>query len=370
MIERPQLTLGIEEEYQVIDPESGELRSFITQFIENGQMVIVEREIKAELHQSMVELGTPVCATPAEAKEELLRQRAFISRLAQEKGLAIVAASTHPSSRWSEQEVTPFPRYQGVLEEMQLLAQRLLIYGMHIHVGLEDPNFAIDTMNVLRYMLPHLLALSASSPFWQGQPTGLKSYRAVVFEDFPRSGIPDVFPNRAAYEGLISTLTNTGCIPDTSKIWWDVRPHGVYPTLEFRICDICTRVDEAIAITALCQALVLWHWKLRQRNVTFRVFTKELIDENKWRAARYGLDGKMIDFGKQEELPARSLMRELVELVGEEIAELGTEKEIAPIEQILANGTSADRQLRVYNESGGDVKAVVDHLAAETVEGL
>ncbi len=370
MISRPKLTLGIEEEYQVVDPESGQLQSFITQFIEDGQMVIVEREIKAELHQSMVELGTPVCATPAEAKEELLRQRAFISRLAQEKGLAIAAAATHPMSRWSEQEVTPFPRYQGVLEEMQLLAQRLLIFGMHIHVGLDDPDFAIDTMNVLRYMLPHLLALSASSPFWQGQRTGLKSYRAVVFEDFPRSGIPDVFPNRAAYEGLIGTLANTGCIPDPSKIWWDVRPHHIYPTLEFRICDLCTRVDEAIAITALCQALVLWHWKLRQRNVTFRVYSKELIDENKRRAARFGLDGRMIDFGKQAELPARDLVREMLELVGEEIAELGSEKEIAPIEQILANGTSADRQLRVYDEHGGDVKAVVDHLAAETIEGL
>ena len=186
MVARPQLTLGIEEEYQVVDPESGQLRSFITQFIEDGQMEIVEREIKAELHQSMVELGTPVCATAAEAKEELLRQRAFISRLAQEKGVAIVAASTHPMSSWSDQEITPFPRYQGMLERMQLLARRMLIFGMHVHVGLDDPDFAIDTMNVLRYMLPHLLALSASSPFWSGRRTGLKSYRAVVFEDFPQ----------------------------------------------------------------------------------------------------------------------------------------------------------------------------------------
>lgn len=370
MISRPQLTIGIEEEYQVVDPETGQLRSFITQFIEDGKMVMVEREIKPELHQSMVELGTPVCTTAAEAKEELLRQRAFISSLAQEKGLAIVAAATHPMSRWSDQEVTPFPRYRGVLEEMQLLAQRLLIFGMHIHVGLDDPNFAIDTMNVVRYMLPHLLALSTSSPFWAGRRTGLKSYRAVIFEDFPRSGIPDVFPNRAAYDGLIQSLVNTGCIPDGSKIWWDVRPHHQYPTLEFRICDICTRVDEAIAIAALCQAIVLWHWKLRQRNVTFRVYSKELIDENKWRAARYGLDGKLIDFGKQAELPARSLVRELLSLVGEEIVELGCEKEIEPIQRMLTTGTSADRQLRVYDAHDGDVKAVVEHLMAETVEGL
>ena len=369
-MKRPSLTIGIEEEYQVVDPESGELRSFITQFIEDGKMVMIEREIKPELHQSMVEMGTPVCETPAQAKEELLRQRHFITKLAEDKGLAIVAAATHPFSRWADQQVTPFPRYRGVLEEMQVLAQRLLIFGMHIHVGLDDPDFAIDTMNVVRYMLPHLLALSTSSPFWAGRKTGLKSYRAVIFEDFPRSGIPDVFRNRAEYEGLIRTLVNTGCMPDSSKIWWDVRPHHLYPTLEFRTCDICTRVDEAIAIAALCQAIVLWHWKLRQRNITFRVYRRDLITENKWRAARYGLDGKLIDFGKKTELPARALIRELLEMLGEEIDELGIAAEIEPIHRMLEVGTSADRQLRVFDANDGDLKAVVQHLIAETKEGL
>ena len=369
-MKRPGLTIGIEEEYQVVDPESGELRSFITQFIENGRMVMIEREIKPELHQSMVEMGTPVCDTPAQAMEELLRQRQFIIKLASEKGLAIVAAATHPFSHWSDQQVTPFPRYRGVLEEMQVLAQRLLIFGMHIHIGLDDPDFAIDTMNVVRYMLPHLLALSTSSPFWAGRKTGLKSYRAVIFEDFPRSGIPDVFRNRAEYDGLVSTLVNTGCMPDSSKIWWDVRPHHTYPTLEFRTCDICTRVDEAIAIAALCQALVLWHWKLRQRKITFRVYRRDLITENKWRAARYGLDGKLIDFGKKTELPARALIRELLELLGEEIDELGIAKQIEPVYRMLEVGTSADRQLRVFDAHDGDMKAVVQHLIAETKEGL
>lgn len=369
-MKRPGLTIGIEEEYQVVDPESGELRSFITQFIEDGRMVMVEREIKPELHQSMVELGTPVCDTPAQAMEELLRQRQFICKLAEEKGLAIVAAATHPFSRWADQQVTPFPRYRGVLEEMQVLAQRLLIFGMHIHIGLDDPNFAVDTMNVVRYMLPHLLALSTSSPFWSGRKTGLKSYRAVIFEDFPRSGIPDVFGNRAEYDGLIRTLVNTGCIPDSSKIWWDVRPHHTYPTLEFRVCDICTRVDEGIAIAALCQAIVLWHWKLRQRNITFRVYRRDLITENKWRAARYGLDGKLIDFGKKTELPARALVREMLQLLGEEIDELGIQKEIEPVYRMLEVGTSADRQLRVFDANDGDLKAVVQHLIAETKEGL
>lgn len=370
MIERPTLTIGIEEEYQIVDPETGQLRSFITQFIKDGKMVMVEREIKPELHQSMVELGTPVCNTPAQAKEELIRQRAFLHKLAAEKGLAVVAAATHPLSRWADQQVTPFPRYEGVMQEMQVLAQRLLIFGMHVHVGISDPEFAVDTMNVVRYMVPHLLALSTSSPFWAGRRTGLKSYRAVVFEDFPRSGIPDVYKTRADYEHLIDTLIRTGCIPNSSKIWWDVRPHHAYPTLEFRACDICTRVDEAIAVAALCQAMVLWHWKLRRQNITFRVYRKELLDENKWRAARYGLDGKLIDFGKKVEMPARSLIREMLDLLAEEIDELGSQEEIQPIYRMLETGTSADRQLRTLDLHEGDMKAVVDHLIKETIEGV
>jgi glutamate---cysteine ligase / carboxylate-amine ligase len=370
MISRPNLSIGIEEEYQVVDPETGLLRSFITQFIEDGKVVMVEREIKPELHQSMVELGTPICETPAQALEELTNQRAFINRLAREKGLAIIAAATHPTSKWGEQQVTPFPRYLGVVQEMQVLAQRLLIFGMHIHIGIDDPEFGVDTMNVVRYMLPHLLALSTSSPFWAGRKTGLKSYRAVIFEDFPRSGIPDIYRSHADYEAVVRTLVNTRCIPNASKIWWDVRPHHNYPTLEFRVCDICTRVDEAIAIASLCQAMVLWHWKLRRQNISFRTYRKELLDENKWRAARYGLDGKLIDFGKQIELPARSLVREMLELLAEEIDELGSRKEIEPIYRMLQTGTSADRQLRVHDAHDGDLKAVVDHLIEETIQGI
>jgi carboxylate-amine ligase len=256
------------------------------------------------------------------------------------------------------------------MQEMQVLAQRLLIFGMHIHIGIDDPEFGVDTMNVVRYMLPHLLALSTSSPFWAGRKTGLKSYRAVIFEDFPRSGIPDIYRSHADYEAVIRTLVNTGCIPNASKIWWDVRPHHNYPTLEFRVCDICTRVDEAIAIAALCQAMVLWHWKLRRQNISFRTYRKELLDENKWRAARYGLDGKLIDFGKQIELPARSLVREMLDLLAEEIDELGSRKEIEPIYRMLQTGTGADRQLRVHDAHEGDLKAVVDHLIEETVQGV
>jgi carboxylate-amine ligase len=370
MIPRPSLTIGIEEEYQIVDPETRELRSFITQFIENGRVIMVEREIKPELHQSMVELGTPVCATVAGAYEELMLQRSFITRLAREKELAVMCAGTHPFSRWLDQPVTPFPRYLGVLEEMQLLAQRLLIFGMHVHIGIEDRALAVDTMNVVRYMLPHILALSTSSPFWLGRRTGLKSYRSVVFEDFPRSGIPDICRTVGDYDNLVQTLVAAGCIPDASKIWWDVRPHHKYPTLEFRICDICTRLDEAMAIVALFQALVLWLWKLRRNNITFRVYRRDLIEENRWRASRYGLDGKMIDFGKGQEAPTRQLIRELLELVAEEVDELGTRAYLAPIETMLALGASADRQLRVYDNTDGDLKAVVDHLIAESREGL
>lgn len=259
--ERPSLSIGIEEEYQIIDPTTRELYPSITELIAASDLMRrTDRdapELKPELHQSMVELGTPVCADIAQAKEELVKQRRFICDLAQSNGLEIVAASTHPFSRWSEQPVTPYPRYMGMLEEMQDLAQRLLIYGMHVHVGIADPNLVIDIMNVARYMMPHILALSTSSPFWLGRKTGLKSYRAVLFEDFPRTGISDTYQTRSDYDALVRTLVNTGCIPDSSKIWWDIRPHHAFPTLEFRVCDLCTRLDEAIAMAALFQALVL-----------------------------------------------------------------------------------------------------------------
>ncbi|HRW07524.1 MAG TPA: carboxylate-amine ligase [Caldilineaceae bacterium] len=369
MIPRPSLSLGIEEEYQIIDPETREMRSFITQFLDNDRVVMIERELKPELHQSMVELGTPACQTVSQLHEELAKQRNFIIGLAEQKGLAVVAAATHPFSRWLDQPVTPLPRYQGVLEEMQLLAQRLLIFGMHVHVGIEDRAFAVDAMNVVRYMLPHILALSASSPFWLGRNTGLKSYRSVVFEDFPRSGIPDICRTVADYDNLVNTMARVGVIPDASKIWWDVRPHHKYPTLEFRICDICTRVDEAIAIAAIFQAIVLWLWKLRRKNLTFRIYRRDLIEENRWRASRYGLDGKMIDFGKSEEVATRALVRELLAMIGEEIDELGTRAQIRPIERMLSEGTSADRQLRVHAATG-NLNAVVDHLIAETKEGI
>lgn len=369
MLTPPSLNIGIEEEYQIVDPETRGLRSYITQLLEAGKMVLLE-SIKPELHQSMVEVGTKVCQTPAEARAELIRLRRGVMELAARNGLKVVAAGTHPFSHWLEQEITPFERYLGVKQDMQELAQRLLIFGTHVHIGVEDPEFRIDAMNVARYLLPHVLALSTSSPFWVGRNTGLKSYRSIIFRNFPRTGIPPIFSSYAEFENFVNILVRTHCIPDGSKIWWDARVNPKYPTLEFRICDVCTRVDEAVCIAAIFQAIVYKLWKLRRDNMTFRVYPSALIEENKWRAVRYGIEGNLIDFGKQQELPARDLICELIEwFIGDVVDELGSRKEVEYAYRILDEGTSADRQLRVFKETG-DLKAVVDHLIRETEEGV
>ena len=365
----PSLTLGVEEEYQIIDPNTRELQSYITQLLLEDHRVLTQ--IKPELHQSIVEVGTTVCQTPAEVRAELVELRRGVMELAGRRGFRIAAAGTHPFSHWAEQEITPLAHYVDVRENMQQLAEQLLIFGTHVHIGIEDREFLIDAANVARYVLPHLLCLSTSSPFWVGRKTGLKSYRSVIFRSFPRSGVPRVMNSWADYESYVETLVLTGSIPNGSKIWWDVRPHWKYPTLEFRICDVCTRVDEAVCIAAILQALIAKLWKMRRDNTTFRVYPHDLIDENKWRAVRYGLDGKLIDFGKQKEYPARDLIRELIEwFLGDILDELGTRKEVEYAFRILEEGSSADRQLAVYQKSGGDFKAVVDHLIVETAEGV
>ncbi len=368
-MQAPSLTIGIEEEYQIVDPNTRELRSYISQILEEGRLILLE-QIKPELHQSMVEVGSTVCRTPAELRTELIRLRRTIIELAAKNGLKIVAAGTHPISSWQEQDITPRERYMGVKQDMQELAQRLLIFGTHVHVGIEDREFLIDAMNVVRYLLPHILCLATSSPFWMGRNTGLKSYRSIIFSNFPRSGIPRTFQSWSDYTYLVDTLVHTNTIPDGSKIWWDVRPNHSYPTLEFRICDVCTRVDEAICMAALFQAIIAKLWKLRRDNMTFRVYPTELIEENKWRAVRYGLDGKLIDFGKQEEVPARDLIRELIEwFLGDVIDELGSRQEIEYAYRILQEGSSADRQLATYKQTN-DLHAVVDQLIKETSEGV
>jgi len=364
----PSLTLGIEEEYQIIDPETRELKSYITEILQ-GDKVILD-EVKPELHQSMVEIGSKVCRAPSDLRSELVRLRGMVMDLAARSNLVIAAAGTHPFSSWMTQEITPLERYMGVREDLQDLAQQLLIFGTHIHVGIEDKDFLIDAMNVARYLLPHVLCLSTSSPFWQGRRTGLKSYRSIVFRNFPRTGVPPIMRSYTDYGELLESLVTTRCVPDGSKIWWDVRPHHAYPTLEFRVCDVCTRVDEAVCIAAILQAIVAKIWKLRRDNLTFRVYPSAMVEENKWRAVRFGLDGKLIDFGKEQEQPARELIAEMLQwFVDDVVDELGSRREVEYAFEIMRHGTSADRQLATYDQTK-DLKRVVDRVVAETAEGV
>jgi carboxylate-amine ligase len=361
-------TLGIEEEFQIIDPVSRELRSHITEMIEEGQMILGE-QVKPEMHQSMIEIGTGICNNIQEARADLVKLRRTVSTLAGSKGLRIAAASTHPFSSWKDQKITPDQHYEALINEMQFLAQSLLIFGMHVHIGIDDREAQIHLMNASRYFLPHLLALSTSSPFWIGIQTGLKSYRSEVFKKFPRTDIPDYFSSYSEFDNYVNLLLKTGCIDRPKKIWWDVRPHPTFPTLEFRICDIPSRVDEVIALASLVQAIVAKLYKLYRMNMGFRLYRRALIQENKWRAVRWGLDGKLIDFGKQKEVPVRDLIHELLDFVDDVVDELGSRKEIEYIHVILENGTSADRQLRKFEETK-DLNAVVDQLIAETMEGV
>ncbi|HSG08161.1 MAG TPA: carboxylate-amine ligase [Longimicrobiales bacterium] len=366
-MKRPSLTLGVEEEYQVVDPETRMLHPYIMRVLDKGRITV--KGIKPELHQSTVEVGTEVCANTSEVRSEIVRLRRAVSDLAGEYGWNIVSSGTHPVSSWTESPITPVDRYLGLEEDLQDLARRNLIFGTHVHVGVEDREFLIDTMKVARYFLPHLLALSASSPFWMGRNTGLMSYRTVVWRPFPRSGMPPAFETWADYEHLVSTLVRANSMEDPSKIWWDIRPSHFYPTLEFRICDMGTRVDEVVCLAALVQAIVAKLWRLRRENVTFRCYSVALLQENKFRAARWGLDGNLIDLGKGEEVSTREMVLELLAFVDDVLDELGSREDVAYARQILSEGSSAHRQIRILEETG-DMNAVVDHLIAETMEGV
>jgi glutamate---cysteine ligase / carboxylate-amine ligase len=361
-------TLGIEEEFQLIDPEARELRSHIQQIIEDGKTILQE-QLKAELHQSSVELATSICNDARAAREEVIRLRSGLAALAETQGLKIASSGTHPFSHWMDQLITRHDRYATVVEDMQQIARAGLVFGLHVHVGIPDREEAIDVMNQARYFLPHLYALSVNSPFWLGQNTGLKAYRQMIFERFPRTGIPDAFDSLSQYEDYLELLVSTNCIDNAKKIWWDIRLHPFFNTIEFRICDAQSRVDDTIALAALMQAIVVKLLKLRRQNVTFRNYPRRLIDENRWRAGRYGLDGKLIDFGRKREMEERELLHEMLQLLAEEVEELGNQREIEHIERIIREGTGADRQLAVW-ERTQDMKAVVDQIVAETNEGL
>jgi carboxylate-amine ligase len=361
-------TLGIEEEFQIVDPETRELRSHVSEMLEEGKMLLGEK-IKPEMIQSMIEVGTGICHNIQEARTDITNLRSIVSSLARKQGLEVVAASTHPISQWREQKIYDDPHYTLLIEELQMVARSLLIFGLHVHVGIIDRERQIHIMNAARYFLPHVLALTTSSPFWLGINTGLKSYRSEVFKKFPRTDIPDHFDSYASFQRYIKLLLDTNCISNPRKIWWDVRPHPVFETLEFRVCDIPTRVDDTIAIAALFQAIVAKLDKLIEKNLGFRLYRRALIQENKWRAVRWGLEGKMIDFGKQKEVPVRDLILELLEFVDDVLDDLGSRKEVEHIHTILERGTSADEQLKVFAETN-DLKAVVDRLITRTKENV
>ncbi len=358
-------TIGIEEEYQIIDPETRDLISRAPELYEPAKEALGEKA-KPEMHQCMIEIGTEICHDIQQAKRDLYFCRSTMDQLARDKDLRIVAASTHPFGHWADQKISEHERYVKLVEDMQVLSRSLLIFGMHVHVAMEDREMAIHISNAARYFLPHLLTLSTSSPFWRGIDTGLKSYRCEIFKKYPRTELPDYFSSYSEYENFLKLLIKTNCIDDGKKIWWDLRLHPVYPTLEFRICDIPTRAEDSIAIAALIQAIVAKLYKLIKKNLGFRLYRRALLQENKWRALRYGIEGKLIDFGKQEEVTAKELIAELLEFVDDVVDELGSRQELAHIYKILERGTSAESQLKVYRETN-DLKKVVDHLIDETM---
>ncbi len=361
-------TIGIEEEYQIVDPETRELSSAVEIILKDGQDKL-GNQITTEMMQCQVEVGTRVCHNLQEAREQIMNVRKTVSDIAKKHGVRIMAAGTHPFSNWADQDITSRARYRGLELENKVLARQLLICGMHMHIGIDDNDARIDLMNQLSYFCPHLLCLSTSSPFWSGYDTGLKSYRSVIFECLPRTGIPPVFRSWNDYQEYLDVSVETNCIDEPTKIRWDLRPSPKFPTLEYRIADVCTKVDEAVAICAVKIALVAKLMKMRRNNQSWRLYRKELIQENKFRALRYGFDGKLLDLGRHREIDARKLIFELLTFVDDVVDDLGIREEISYVHNILAEGTSADRQLKKFRETG-DLKAVVDMLIDETIEGI
>jgi carboxylate-amine ligase len=366
---RPSFTLGIEEEFQTVDPATRDLRSHIhTEIIEKGKKQLRER-VKPEMHQSVVEVGTGICKNIKEAKAEVFELRRTVVQLAEENGLRLAAAGTHPFADWTTQGIFPDERYQSIVEDMQQVARANLIFGLHVHIGIDDREATIHLMNAARYFLPHLLALSANSPFWLGRNTGLMSYRCKVFDKFPRTNIPDYFQSYGEYENFVNLLIKTRCIDNAKRIWWDIRPHPFFGTLEVRVCDIPMRADETIALAALMQAVIVKLYKLYESNMGFRLYRRALIMENKWRASRYGLQGNLIDFGKQVEVPARDLTQELLQFVDGVLDELDSREEVEYVRKIVEVGSGAERQLRVYEETHS-LQSVVDYIIEETRAGI
>ncbi|HEV8081218.1 MAG TPA: carboxylate-amine ligase [Chitinophagaceae bacterium] len=361
-------TLGVEEEYMVIDPVSRELKSHEQKIVHEGQKIIKDK-VKAEMHQAVVEVGTDICQDIDEAMMDVATLRKTISNIAGDLGLWVGASGTHPFSHWESQLITDHARYSEIVNELQEAARSNLIFGLHVHVGMENREMAIHIANSARYFLPHVYALSTNSPFWEGRVTGYKSFRTKVFDKFPRTGIPDYFESIEAYDNYIKLLVKTNCIDNAKKIWWDLRVHPFFNTVEFRICDVPMTVQETITIAALFQGICAKLYKLRLQNLNFMMYPRILINENKWRAGRYGIDGSMIDFGKETEVNTRVLIYELLDFIDDVTAPLGIKNAISYVHKMLETGTGADRQLKVYEQTNSLVD-VVDYIHSQFLEGV
>ncbi len=364
MVQAPSLTLAVEEEYQFVHPETRALERVLLQRIAADGLFwreITPTGLGAPRHDRDV----PRVRRVADIESILKEQRSQVFKMAEREGLEVAVAGTHPFASWHDPDEALVARYNRQDQLMDMMIARLLFFNMNVQVGVEDRNLAVDIMDVSRYMMPHILAISASSPFWRGEDTGLKSVRSVLMENVPRSGMPDRFRSWSAYRRFIDSMLRTGSMTAETHVWWDVRVHPTLPVIEFRVCDANPRLLDVIALIALFQALVAWLWDLRRRNLTFRLYHGDLIKENRWRASRYALDMPLIDFGKREELPARSLVRELLHLIMDYAEDLGSRTYLERIYTILETGTSADRQKRVY-EKHQDLREVVHHLVQET----
>lgn len=361
-------TLGVEEEYMVLDPETRELKSHEQKIVHEGQKVIKDK-VKAEMHQAVVEVGTDICADADEAFLDVANLRKTISGIAKDLGFGMGASGTHPFSHWESQLITNHERYNEIVNELQEAARSNLIFGLHVHVGMESREMANHIANSTRYFLPHIYAISTNSPFWEGRLTGYKSYRTKVFDKFPRTGIPDSFESIEAYDNYVKLLIKTNCIDNAKKIWWDLRVHPFFNTVEFRICDVPMTVDETITIAALFQAICARIFMLRSKNLNFIQYSRALLNENKWRASRYGVDGMLIDFGKEEEVNTRSLIYELLEFLDPVLDHLGSRHRIAYLHKILEQGTGADRQLAIFEKSK-NLLNVVDYIQSQYLNGV
>jgi carboxylate-amine ligase len=377
VIERPEFTIGIEEEYLVVDRETRNLYEKPPKEMWKALGEVLGPQVTQEFLQAQIEVGTKVSATVAEARRDLANLRRDLSGVVSEYGAAIIAASTHPFAHWAQQQTTEDPRYMRLQADYQQVARQLVICGMHVHVGIEDDHLRIDLMNQVKYFLPHLLALSTSSPFWDGVLTGLHAYRLVIFQNLPRTGIPEEFQSWGEYERYVDILVSAGLIEDATKLWWDIRPSSRYPTLEMRVSDVCTRLDDAMTVAALYQCLLGFLYRLRRNNQRWRTYAPGIIEENVWRAQRYGTNGSLVDFGKGTLVPFADLLEEIIELIGKEAVEFDVVDEVRHARTIVSQGTSAQRQINAYEKALADgaeaseaLEAVVDELIADTLHGI